>query len=328
MKKKITIVFLVVVMVLFGRGIFYYTGLYSPPPSEMPSYEHVVVPPAPLGEFADNISVGEGVVLIDVSHDNNFDLAELNVLMLRLVSRGLTIRLFGVEDDLGEELLGEEEEEKEGEEESEGTEEKADQSENVSNEKRGGADQGEEILDEKEKELPGTFIVVCPQEEFSKEDKETTVEFIDNGGKLLLIADPSRRSEINSLSLSFGLIFESDYLYNMRQNEINYRNVFVSEFKENEVTKHLEKIILYTTGSISSAGDGIAFVDWNTYSSLIESVRRLSPLALAQDSRVLAVHDLTFMTEPYNGVLDNNQLISNIADWLVSPFDEAGRDTR
>ena len=170
--------------------------------------------------------------------------------------------------------------------------------------------------------MPGAFIVVCPQKEFSKKDKETTVEFVDNGGKLLLIADPTRRSEINSLSLAFGLIFERDYLYNMKENEINYRNIFVNEFKENEVTKNLEEIALYTAGSISSADGGIAFVDRNTFSSLIETVRKLSPIAITKEAKVLAVHDLTFMAEPYSGVLDNNQLISNIADWLASPVEE------
>ncbi len=28
------------------------------------------------------------------------------------------------------------------------------------------------------------------------------------------------------------------------------------------------------------------------------------------------------MTEPYNGILDNNRLISNIADWLAAPVEE------
>jgi len=319
-KIKIAIAFIVIVMVILGRGFFYYTGFYSPPPGDIPSYEEIMVPPAPLGEFTDNFTEGEGVVLIDLAHDNNFDLAELNVLMLRLISRNLTIRLFGVEDDLGEELLGREpeEEEKEGEEDLKEAKEKADQSENISEEKKAGTDQGEEVLDE-EKELPGAFIVVCPGDEFSKKDKEIAVEFVDKGGKVLLIADPTRHSDINSLSLDFGLIFERDYLYNMKQNEINYRNIFVNEFKENEVTKNLAEIALYTAGSISSTEAGIAFVDWNTYSSLIETVKRLSPLALAKDSKVLAVHDLTFITEPYNGVLDNNQLISNIADWLARP---------
>jgi len=38
----------------------------------------------------------------------------------------------------------------------------------------------------------------------------------------------------------------------------------------------------------------------------------------AQESKVLAIYDLTLMTEPYNGILDNNQLIANIADWLAN----------
>ena len=104
----------------------------------------------------------------------------------------------------------------------------------------------------------------------------------------------------------------------MKENEINYRNIFVAEFKETEITKNIEKIALYTTGSISSADCGIAFVDENTFSSLIETRQRLSPMAQAQESKVLAIYDLTFMTEPYNGILDNNQLIANIADWLAS----------
>ena len=51
---------------------------------------------------------------------------------------------------------------------------------------------------------------------------------------------------------------------------------------------------------------------------MIESREKLSPMAMAQKSRVLAIYDLTFMTEQYSGILDNNQLISNIADWLAS----------
>ena len=176
--------------------------------------------------------------------------------------------------------------------------------------------------EEEKKPLPHAFIIVSPQEEFSKEEKETIDEFVDNGGKLLLIADPTRQGKINSISLEFGLIFEPDYLYNIKENEINYRNIFVSEFKENEITKNLEKIVLYVAGSISSADDGIAFVDEDTFSSVIGSRKHLSPIALAQKSKVLAVYDLTFITEPYNGTFDNNQLIANIADWLVSPTEE------
>ncbi len=295
MKKRIAILLAGIIIIVLGRGLFYYSGFYSPPPSEMPSYEHIVVPPAPSTEFSDNVSDNiSKIVLIDLAHDNAFALEELNVLLSRLVSRGLTIEFFKEGDDLEKELLGEEDEEKESDE--------------------------ENLEEELEEELPvaDAFVVVCPQAEFSKEERETVDKFVNNGGKLLLIADPTRRGKMNSLSIKFGLIFEPDYLYNMKEYDVNYRNIFVSEFKENEITNDLKKIVLYTAGSISSADGGIAFVDQDTFSSLIESRKKLSPIALANESKVLAIYDLTFITEPHNGILDNNQLISNIANWLAS----------
>jgi len=317
--KRIAIMIIGIMVVVVGKGFFYYKGFYSPPPSEMPSYEQIVVAAAPSTEFSDIYEEGEGIILIDLAHENAFDIEELNVLTSRLISRGLTIELFSAEDDLEKELIGEEEELEE---------ELAAEEEELEEEPAGEEEEQEEELtgeeEELEEELEGAdaFIIVCPQLEFSMEERETINEFVNNGGKLLLIADPTRPSQINSISLKFGLIFEADYLYNMKENEINYRNIFVTIFIVNEITKNLEKIALYVAGSISSADGGIAFVDQNTFSSLIETRKELSPTALAQESKVLAIHDLTFMTEPYNGILDNNQLISNIADWLASPAEE------
>jgi len=302
-------------IVVLGRGLFFYSGFYSAPPSEMPSYGLVVVPPAPTTEFSDVYEEGEGIILIDLAHDNAFDKEELNVLILRLVSRGLTIKFFRAGDDPKEELLGEKEEEEEEELE----EEPAQEGEEPTTEEESLEEPAKAENLEEELTIPDAFVVICPQIEFSKEERETVDEFLNNGGKLLLIADPTRYGEMNSLSIKFGLIFEPDYLYNMKENEINYRNIFVSEFGENEVTEELKKIVLYTAGSISSADSGIAFVDENTFSSVVETRKKLSPIALAQESKVLAIYDLTFMIEPYNGILDNNQLISNIADWLASP---------
>jgi len=288
--KRIIIVIALIIAVMLGRGLFYYSGFYHATAVEKPSYEHIVVPPAPSAEFSDNVSErNERTVLIDLAHDNSFDIGELNVLMWRLASRGLTIKFLGVQDDLTKELLGEEK---------------------VPSEKKEG--------NEEKFQAPQAFIIACPWKEFSKEERKSIHEFVEKGGKLLLIADPTRQSRINNLSPEFGVIFEPDYLYNMKENEINYRNIFIAEFKQNEITKNVRKIALYTAGSISSADDGIAFVDQNTFSSVIESRRRLSPIVLAYKGKVLAVHDITFMSEPYNGVLDNNQLISNIANWLAS----------
>jgi len=275
--KRIAILFIGILLVLLGRGLFYYRGFYIAPPSEMPSYEQIVAPLEPSTEYSDVYERGEGTVLLDLAHDNAFDIEELDVLISRLISRNMTVEFLSAEDGLEEELSE-----------------------------------------------AGAFIIVCPQGEFTKEERETVEAFVNNGGKLLLIADPTRPSRINSISLKFDLIFEPDYLYNLEENDANFRNIFITEFEESEVTQGLEKIALYTAGSITSANitGSIAFVDQNTFSSLIETRKELSPMALASESKVLAVYDLTFVTEPYNGILDNNKLISNIANWLASPAEE------
>jgi len=275
--KRIAILLIGILLVLLGRGLFYYRGFYIAPLSEMPSYEQIAIPLEPSTEYSDEYEQGEGTVLLDLAHDNLVDIEELNVLTSRLISRGLTIELLSTENAL------------------------------------------EEGLSE-----ANAFIIVCPRGEFTKEERETVEEFVNKGGKLLLIADPTRRSDINSISLKFDLIFEPDYLYNMKENDANFRNIFITEFKESEVTQGLEKIAFYTAGSITSANitGSIAFVDENTFSSIIETRKELSLMALASESKVLAVYDLTFMTEPYNGILDNNKLISNIANWLANPAEE------
>ncbi len=316
MKKRITIVLIGVIVVVLGRGFFYYNGFYTPPPGKAPSYEQVVTPMALSTNFSDTYEVGEGSVLIDFAHDNAFNLDELNVLILRLIARGLTIRFLETGDDLEKELLGEEA--MEGDEEEKGEEELEKGS---LEEDKGEEEQAEEELEE-EFTAPNALIIVSPREEFSNEEKETISKFVENGGKLLLIADPARRSEVNSLSLDFGLVFEPDYLYNMKENDANFRNIFITEFVENEITLNLAKIALYIAGSISSTDSGIAFADENTFSSLIETREGLSPIALAEESTVLAISDLTFMTEPNNNILDNNQLIANIGDWLATPAEE------
>ncbi len=295
MIKRILIVTIAILLPFVGRGLFFYNGFYSAPPSEIPGYDNIVVPLAPSTDYSDAHKQGEGTVLVDLAHDNDFDLEELNVLISHLVSRGLTVDFFSPEDDLKKELLGNEEEEEQ------------DEKEGDTNEEFQAAD---------------AYIIVCPLVGFSKEERETVVEFVDNGGKLLLIGDPTRSSQINSISIIFGLIFEADYLYNQKENDANYRNIFVAEFKENAITKDLTRIALYTAGSITSSDDGIAFVDENTFSSVLVTRPELSPIAQAREFGVLAIYDLTFMTEPYSGIADNMRLISNVADWLATTVEE------
>jgi len=278
--KVILFVGLIAICVI-APWFYFYEGKYVPSAIRKPSYEDITAVSTPhTSKFTDVYREGEGMVVIDLAHDNNFTLTELNPLRLRIVSRGYTIEY--LKKDVEEEAKG-----------------------SVSKK-----------LEEKLR-LADALVVLLPVASYSEKGVQLVREFVDKGGKLLLIADPTRPSNVNSLSSEFGLVFESGYLYNLTENEGNFRNIFIYQFGTDDLTKNLAKIVFYTAGYISPATNGIAFTDDNTFASVTETKGSLSPIALSSKSRVLAISDLTFMTEPYNTVYDNNQFVSNIADWLA-----------
>ncbi len=168
--------------------LFFYEGKYVPSPVGKPGYEDITVAPTPHpGKFTDVYREGEGMVIVDLAHGNNFTLAELNPLRLRLVSRGFDVEYLQKGEEAKKSVL--------------------------------------QNLEEKLR-LADALVVVLPVASYSEEEVKLVREFVEKGGKLLLIADPTRPSNVNSLSSAVGLVFERGYLYHLTENEGNFRNIF------------------------------------------------------------------------------------------------------
>ncbi len=266
--RKIYLLILVTLTVLGMQMIYYYRGIYLPPPTEMHDL-NISLPVSKIARFTEEAGRGSGLVLIDRAHGNQFAQHELNTLLSRILSRGASFEFLSNREGFREKLRN-----------------------------------------------AKALVVIAPADSYSTEDKKAVKDFVEGGGKLLLIADPSRESEINSLASQFKVLFWNDYLYNLRENDGNYQYIYLKQFKPSEITKKLEKIALYTACSIYPSEMGIAIADQNTFSSRIETPNNLTPMVL-MDEKILAIGDFTFMVEPYNSAWDNNQLISNIADFLT-----------
>jgi hypothetical protein len=286
-KKRVAILLAGVLLVPLGRGLFYHEGFYTPPSVEPEVLKEVVTPLAPSVESPEEYVAADGAKADEVSA-NYTEEEEKATVLVDLAHYNLVE--FGELSVLSAELA------------SEGV--------------RLGFFEEDELEDRLEDAT--SFIVICPSRRFSDEELETVGEFVEHGGKLLLVGEPTRPSEIGRLGLRFGLVFEPGYLYNLEENEVNYRNIFVRAFAEHRLTEGIEEMVFYTAGSIGPATSGIAFADENTFSSVVETRMHLSPMAQSDDGSVFAIHDLTFMTEPHNGILDNGVLVSNIAGWLAT----------
>ncbi|GBD10697.1 hypothetical protein HRbin23_00342 [bacterium HR23] len=280
---RLLVVPLVAVAVFALEVALSYRGRYVPPPLPRPPVERIALPSFLLPqEFQEAPARREKTVLVDTAHSNLYDPLEVDVLFRRLVARGTRVDYLGRPSPRDTFLT-----------------------------------RGERLAMLEEKlRFADAFLTLVPADAFTPEEVDALRRFVEKGGRLLLLGDPHRPGAINSLANAFGITFAGDYLYNLKENGGNYQYVFFTRFAPDPVTAGLQRIALFTVGSLTAPAP-LAVADENTFSSIRERYEALAPLGRDATGRVLAVGDLTFLGEPFNAFADNDRFIANLADFLT-----------
>jgi hypothetical protein len=285
MARKLALLALLPAFAVIAFGVaflLFYRGGYDPPPQVEVPYDQIAAPRLPTDASVDSpvTQVKRGLMVVDAMHGNAFTESEFFTLSSRVADRGYDVEFLGGFTPYPE-------------------------------------DARLQLLEESLRRAD-SLVVVLPQLEYSDAEAALIERFVSKGGKLLLVSDPTRSQRINTLAGRFGLEFRPDYLYDMTEYDLVFQNIIVSEFQPDELTVGLDSITLYIAGSVRSSGPGLAFAADGTRSSLVEDLEQLYPIAGGDSRNVLAIADLTFMVPPQNSLLDNDRLISNIADYLTS----------
>jgi len=150
------------------------------------------------------------------------------------------------------------------------------------------------------------LIIANPNAPYSDDEIKSVTNFVKEGGKVILIYDPSRvyAIYINTIAIELGVYFIDGYLYDMKNNFKIYRNIIITKFNESEpLAKNLTKLILFTATHVVSRGSIVAFTSNTTVLSTSETREVYSPIVVV--GNVVAIGDLTFLTDPYCYLADN-----------------------
>lgn len=283
----------IVALIFGGRWAWFYRGGYRAPEiadvnsdAALPLATYTVFEDVP--EFAHR-----GYVLIDAAHTNNLAVSDLTPLRSRLEARGVTVATFEADDVTLEVALHD----------------------------------------------ATALLVLAPSDSYTADERDAIATFVEDGGRLLLAADPthpaledenSKPTEldafdfpsgvpaINSLANEFGIVYFEDYLYNLHDSAGNYRNVMLSPAEtDHALVSGLESVVFFAAYSLQSDGATLLHGDANTLSTLRTGQTELAAAALSADEQVLALGDITFLTDPYRAIADDDQFLSHIADWLA-----------
>jgi hypothetical protein len=289
MRKVLAVILVLVLFVLplAVRRLYFYQGQPESREVPRPDLDTIKAPAPDMAPFKDRYTASTpGAILVDLAHENRFEMSELSVLQARLSARGQWIEPVRHADDLAAQLR-----------------------------------------------YAKALVIISPGENLTADEIQLVKAFVDKGGRLLLITDPTNYGlrlddygyllglssdvdYVNDLAAQFGLLFQADYLYNTTENEGNFRNIKLTDLAEAPLTQGLDQVVFYATHSIISDEPALVSAAGETLSSSSERAGELAVAVLAADGAVLALGDLTFMTEPHNAVYDNDQFVANIADFL------------
>jgi hypothetical protein len=283
---------------ILARLIWFFPGFAFQPKVATPDYQSLSVPVPPIETASDTDAVasGAGVVVFDTQHGNAFRRDEIGPLTAALTERGARVEFDDATAPLAARL-----------------------------------------------KYASAYVVISPNLDFAAAEVALVNAFVARGGRLVVFTDATRGQlmtdfftgnttsfpDVNAANLllaPFGLTVNNDYLYNLSENEGNFRNVFFSDFGKHDLSIGLQRVALYGSHSVGSESGTILLAgSADTLSSQTDAVAaRAGGAALDADGRVLALGDFTFLTVPYIDVADNRELAGNIADFMLAGERQTG----
>jgi len=177
------------------------------------------------------------------------------------------------------------------------------------------------------------FVVFGAEQAYSEGELAGLQAFSDAGGRVLIMNEPQTR-QTNTFSLfqiptnvggvpnpmvpltsQYGLAYDNGYLYNMGQNDNNYRNVYATPSGGSQLTEGVDRTVFHESLAVNGGDTTLTATDGTTLSETRQSD---TYGVLTRSGNVVAVGDTSIMTQEFLYRADNEVLVGNLLDFLVS----------
>lgn len=201
-----------------------------------------------------------------------------------------------------------------------------------------------EADDELDATLDGAavFVVVDPATPYSAEDAAAVEEFVDDGGQLLVVGEPSHtelevagpfavdittaHTETTTLTTRFGIEFGTGYLYDLEENEGHYQTVGVTAPDGTPMADDVDRAVVSTATTVTAAdGEPLLVTDGDTRHSETRATDEY--VVAAADGNVVAVGDTSIFTNERHTIADNEAFVTALVDRFAQGAQAVAVDT-
>ena len=176
------------------------------------------------------------------------------------------------------------------------------------------------------------YLVANPRQRYTGEQLAGVEAFERAGGRVLLLSQPAQSQGMGGLLITrveqvnnvdsaigstFGLAFRSGYVYNLQENQNNYKSVYATPAGSGDLTEGVDRVVFREAAPLVAPDDATTLQGLE--GTTLSTTRNGGEYALAaQTGNVTAVGDTDFLNAENAYVADNEAFIGNLADFLVS----------
>jgi hypothetical protein len=177
------------------------------------------------------------------------------------------------------------------------------------------------------------LVVMDPGAPYTEQEASRVSRFTNNGGRVLLAGEPNlntvqvgllgaivskNRTRLTTLGQQFGISFGTEMIYNLEQNDGNYRNIVASP-PRNGTLDGVDRAALHLATSVRVRNGRNLLLSASGSNRYGVDTRQRYPVAVqTRDDDVIAVGDTSLFAETNYAIADNEAFIEHVGTFLVS----------
>jgi hypothetical protein len=171
------------------------------------------------------------------------------------------------------------------------------------------------------KELADADAFVTFRTDYSDEELADIETFASEDGRVLVAGEPDDAFDkpgSAGLDSALGVTAEPGYVYNLEENDLNYQRIYAEPASTGSVTEGVERAVFPTASPVGVEGTPTGSLAPIEGSELSTTRAETDAPVLIQRENVVVVGDTDFLVPANTQRADNDVLVGNLADFLVT----------
>ncbi|OSO92285.1 hypothetical protein B9H04_15980 [Halorubrum ezzemoulense DSM 17463] len=157
--------------------------------------------------------------------------------------------------------------------------------------------------------------------DYEPDELDAIESFVESGGHVVLATEPDAaysQPGAASLDATLDVTTESGYVYNMEENDLNYQRVYAEATGDASLTEGVDRAVFPSATPVGTPAGGADVLRPIEGSELSTTRAPTDAPLLVRNDEVVMIGDSDFLSPDNARRADNDALIGNLADFLVT----------